>query len=61
LWILEQSLQDLLAKSPNYKNFFDLVKFDCGLLTGIMYLIHNVMGFISLVKFEYEALKDDEN
>lgn len=59
LFILEKSLSDLLTKSARYQEIFDMIKFGCGVLTGLMYLIHNVIGFISLIQLELETLKDD--
>lgn len=59
LIVLEKSLNDLLSQSTEFKSFFDLIKLGSGFLIGILYLIHNIFGFIALIKVELKAYKDD--
>ena len=59
LIVLEKTLNDLLSQSTQFKSFFNLIKLGSGFLIGILYLIHNIFGFIALIKVELEAFKDD--
>ena len=59
LLVLEKSMSGILSQSTKNQELFNTLKFGCGFITGFMYLVHNIFGFIGLIKLELEALKDD--